>query len=127
MRWRKQQRVQSSVRTTRRLLRDLRRIGRLERDPVGLALRDALGAATVRDALLDVIERALQHEVTMCRAIVERCDVRGDSTAEAAAELGLSLRSLFRYRRRANEAIATAIARALSSGARHESGSFEAR
>jgi len=124
--WRKQRRMQSSVPATRRLLRDLRRTGRLERDPTGIELRDALGAATVRDALIYAIDRALQYEAPVCRAIVERCDICGDSTAEAAAELGLSLRSLFRYRSRANEAIAAVIEQLLARGVRHESGSFGA-
>lgn len=126
MRWRKQRRMEWGVATTRRLLRELTRTGRLERDPAGIQLRDALGSATVRDALVEVIERALQHEPPLCRDIIDHCNLRGESTVEAAAELGLSLRTLFRYRVRANEAIDTLIAQVLAGDTRHESGSFAA-
>jgi tetratricopeptide (TPR) repeat protein len=103
----------ASVTIARRLIRLLRRSGALERDPAGIELRQILGTPTVREATHLVIERALHAEHPLCRDIVQRCDVQDRPTDVVALELGLSLRSMFRYRRRAIDAVAAELHRTL--------------
>jgi len=99
--------------TGRRLLRLMRKNGALEREPTGIELRRILGTPTVREAMLVTIEQALHGEHRLCRAIVQRCDIEDRPTDVAAAELGMSARSFFRYRQRALAAITATIQRTL--------------
>jgi len=82
----------------RRLLRALRKPHLLHDDPLANELASALGAASPREAVLTVLERALHDYDPHCRQLVELCDVRGQPGKAAAEELHLSERSFYRMR-----------------------------
>ncbi|HKU81670.1 MAG TPA: hypothetical protein VJP76_05825 [Candidatus Tumulicola sp.] len=70
------------------------------------ALSAALESAFVRGAGEQASARATRQ-----RAIVERCDLHGESHAAVAADLGLSRREFYRERKRARERLAEYFAR----------------
>lgn len=84
--------------TARRLLQRIRQPAALEADADGIALRDALGAATVFDAVRSSVDRALANGDPRLATIVQRCDLDGDTVKAVAREFNLSLRHLFRFR-----------------------------
>ena len=92
----------------RRLLRLLRRPYMLEREPLALRARKALGTASCRDALLLLVDHAFGdiRDTQRLREIILRCDVEGQKARAAAAEMHLSLRQFFRHRAEAIEALA---------------------
>ncbi len=97
--------------SARRLLQRLRQPAALESDRDGIALRDALGAATVFDAVRMSVERALAHGDPRLASIVERCDFRGDTVKVVAMEMHLSLRHVFRFRALAFDALGAELER----------------
>jgi hypothetical protein len=108
--------VQRENREIRMLLRSLRRPRGAESDKLGLMLRDAYGTRTARAAVLVVIDEAFSEKspaAEMAREIIERCDIRGESTKTAARAMGFSMRSLFRYRVDAMRTVSLVVERAL--------------
>jgi hypothetical protein len=103
-------------REIRLLLRSLRRPRATENDRLALMLRDAYGAPTARAAVLAVIDEAFSEKsrtAEIAREVIERCDIRGESTKMAAHAMGVSMRSLFRYRVDAMKTISLVVERAL--------------
>jgi hypothetical protein len=103
----------------RRLLRLLRHPYLLEREPLALRARNALGTASCRDALLLLVERAFGdiRDTQRLREIILRCDVEGQKARQAAAGMHLSLRQFFRHRAEAIEALALSFERLDEPGA----------
>ncbi len=97
----------------RRLLRLLRRPYLLEREPLALRARRALGTASCRDALLLLVDHAFGDipDTQRLREIILRCDVEGQKARAAAAGMHLSLRQFFRHRAEAIEALAISFER----------------
>lgn len=98
----------------RRLLAALRKPDMLERLPLAVQLKVALGAATAREAVIKVVERAFSVRTPsneLMRAVVISGDVEGNKASYVAATLHVSMRTLFRRRSDAVEAIAAAIDR----------------
>ena len=98
----------------RGLLTALRRPDRLERLPLAVQLKIALGAATAREAVIKVVDRAFSVRTPsndLMRAAVLSGDVEGNKASYVAARLHVSMRTLFRRRSDAVEAIAAAIDR----------------
>lgn len=108
--------MQAANKEVRALLRSLRRPRAAESEKLGLMLQKAYGTPTARDAVIAVIDEAFSdrsHAARLGRETIERCDIRGESTKMAAHTLGISVRSLFRYRVDAIAAISTVVDRAL--------------
>jgi tetratricopeptide (TPR) repeat protein len=82
----------------RRLLRGIRTPHSLHDDSLANELAVATGAASPREAVLALLERALHDYDPRCRQLVELCDVRGEPGKVAADELHLSERSFYRMR-----------------------------
>jgi tetratricopeptide (TPR) repeat protein len=82
----------------RRLLRGIRRPNELYADSLANELARAIGAASPREAVLTLLERALHDYDPRCRRLVELCDMRGEPGKVAAEELHLSERSFYRMR-----------------------------
>ena len=99
----------------RRLLQRLRQPGSLELDVTGGALRDAMGTATVYDAVRVCVERALAHADPRLTTIVRRCDLGGETTKAVARDLHMSMRHLFRFRASIFAALAAEMRRAIES------------
>jgi hypothetical protein len=97
----------------RRLLRLLRRPYLLEREPLALRARTALGTASCRDALLLLVDRAFGdiRDTQRLREIILRCDVEGQKARGVAASMHLSLRQFFRHRAEAIDALALSFER----------------
>jgi hypothetical protein len=97
----------------RRLLRLLRRPHLLEREPLALRVRQALGTTTCRDALLSLVDRTFGtiEDTRRLREIIVRCDIEGQKARQAAAGMHVSLRQFFRYRAEAIEALGLAVER----------------
>lgn len=98
----------------RRLLAALRRPEMLERLPLAVQLKVALGAATAREAVIKVVDRAFSVPTPsneLMRSVVVSGDVEGNKASYVASTLHLSMRTLFRRRSDAVEAIAAAIDR----------------
>ncbi|MBV9409872.1 MAG: hypothetical protein JO164_13680 [Candidatus Eremiobacteraeota bacterium] len=93
-------------RRVRQLLRKLRTPGGLADDELGLTLHRLTGAASARDAVMLLAERALTTFPAVYWTIVRRVDVEGESSQAVATEIHLSERSFFRYRAAAIAAIA---------------------
>lgn len=96
----------------RGLLASLRRPDRLERLPLAVQLKVALGAPTARDAVVHVIDRTFSVRTPsndIMRAAVYSCDVEGNKASYAAATLHVSMRTFFRRRSEAVAAIAAAV------------------
>jgi len=107
-----------SHREIRRLLRLLSDPAQLELHPTAAALRDVLEATSARDAVIALIRQAIpgtRPSDELLRQVIFRQDVDGIKSHRVAALLGLSIRSYFRYRERAIEAIADAFERELQS------------
>ncbi|GEM_PF-2022041 len=108
MRWANQE--------TRNLLRLMRRPHALERERLAVMLREATRAPDARYALQQIIESTFDKSIAADRlryAIIQRCDVGGETTRSAATALGLSVRQFFRVRADAIAALAEAIERRL--------------
>jgi Flp pilus assembly protein TadD len=105
------QRGEGSHRIVRLLLRKMRNPAAIERDPYGLRLRDAMRTEKARDAVEEVIERALRGHDPVFSTIIRRCDIQGEMTEDVARDLYLSVRHFFRYRAAAIDAIAIALGR----------------
>jgi len=88
---------------------------RLETDTLGRALRDAMRRATVREAVLALIEEELRPIDPRLATIIERCDVHGVKVAAVAGEFHVTPRQLFRYRSDAVAALAERIKATLQS------------
>jgi len=104
--------VNWSNRETRRLLRMLSDPMLLEKHPLVAALRDALQANSARDAMVWLIRQAIPgsgHADQLMRELIFRQDVDGIKSHRVAGMMGLSIRSYFRYRERAIEAISKAL------------------
>ena len=97
----------------RNLLAKIKQPYRLEKDPLGVALRDALRTRTVREAVLEMLENALRMQDPRIAKVIERCDLQGAKIVAVAQELAITPRQLFRYRQIAVAAIAAAIGEAL--------------
>jgi tetratricopeptide (TPR) repeat protein len=113
----------------RRLLRRARHPAVLEREPDGIALRDATGTESVRDALLTCIERALAREDPRFAIIVRRCDLEGLPQKIVESELHVSPRQFARYRAAAMDAVGAEMLRVAeaASGAPRDPRAAEAR
>ena len=96
-------------RRVRQLLRKLRTPGAIQDDELALTLCRLTSAASVRDAVLLVAERALRVYPPVYWTIVRRVDVDGESSAAVADEIHLSERSFYRYRAAAIAAVAAEI------------------
>ena len=94
----------------RRLLRGIRAPHSLLDDALANELAAATGAESPRDAVLALLERALQGYDPRCRRVVELCDVRGEPGKAVADELHLSERSFYRLRALVVVALERAIA-----------------
>lgn len=96
-------------RRVRQLLRKLASPGDLGSDQLAQSLRRVTGAASARDAVSAIVERALLPYPEVYATIVRRVDFGGESSKEIAQELHLSERTFFRYRGAAISAIAAEI------------------
>jgi tetratricopeptide (TPR) repeat protein len=103
--------VEHSHLGVRRLLRKLRYPDLLERDHYALAVRDAVGGVTAREALTGLLDEVLHRYPPVYRTIIKRIDVDGEPARTVAGELYLSYRTLHRYRTTAIAAIAEALER----------------
>jgi tetratricopeptide (TPR) repeat protein len=103
--------VEHSHLGVRRLLRKLRFPDLLERDHYALAVRDAFGGSSAREALTELLEAVLHRYPPVYRTIIKRIDVDGEPARSVAGELYLSYRTLHRYRTTAIAAIAEALER----------------
>jgi tetratricopeptide (TPR) repeat protein len=101
--------VEWGNRRLRALLRKLAAPGDVANDALAEALRRLTGAASAREALLVVADRALADYPAEYRAIVRRADLNGESAKIVARELHLSERTFYRYRAAAVTAIAAEI------------------
>jgi hypothetical protein len=103
----------------RRLLRLLRRPYLLEREPLALRARKALGTSSCRDAMLLLVDRTFGdiRDTQRLREIILRCDVEGQKARQAAAGMHLSLRQFFRHRAEAIDALALFLERLDEPGA----------
>lgn len=101
--------VEWGNRRLRALLRKLAPPGDVANDALAEALRRLTGAASAREALLAVADRALADFPDEYRAIVRRADLNGESAKSVARELHLSERTFYRYRAAAVAAIAAEI------------------
>jgi len=100
----------------RKLLSLLSKPTALEKHALAVQLKQALGAASARDALLQVIEQAFAVRTPLNDALREsifRCDLEGKKSLGAADAMGVSPRTLFRWRAAAITAIASAVDQAL--------------
>ena len=85
----------------RRLLACLDRPQDLVRSHLGLQLQEALGADSIREAVLWLVNRAFQEPTphhALLRDIITRCDVEGQKGSHVARALNVSARTFFRLR-----------------------------
>ena len=78
-------------------------------DPEGMALLRARAAVLSAIASLDSAPSGRNIHFARQRAIVTRCDLRGEKHAKVANDLGVSLREFYRERRRAFERLLVSI------------------
>ena len=78
-------------------------------DPEGMALLRARAAVLSAIASLDSGPSGRNIHFARQRAIVTRCDLRGEKHAKVANDLGVSLREFYRERRRAFERLLVSI------------------
>ncbi|MDQ6767487.1 MAG: hypothetical protein M3Z41_06720 [Candidatus Eremiobacteraeota bacterium] len=100
----------------RKLLRLSRRPELLERERLAVLLRVATQTTHARAALEQVVEAAFDRTNSADRLrleIIERCDMNGETTRQAARALHLSVRQFFRHRADAIDAITQSIEKAL--------------
>ena len=90
---------------TRQLLRKLHTPAAIDDDPIALALAQASGARSPREAVRAAVDSALRPYPAIYATIVRRMDVEGEDVGTLVAELGCSARSVYRYRARAMTAI----------------------
>jgi tetratricopeptide (TPR) repeat protein len=100
-------------RRARQLLRRLRTPGIGRDEDQDAALLQATGAASLRDAVHRIADRALGGYPPLYATIVQRVDVEGRSCKIVMDELHLSERSFYRYRSAAIAAIEGELAKAL--------------
>jgi tetratricopeptide (TPR) repeat protein len=105
--------VEWGHRRARQLLRRLRTPGIGRDDEQDVALLHATGAATLREAIHRLADRALGAYPPLYATIVRRVDVEGQSCKIVMDELHLSERSFYRYRSAAIAAIDAELAKAL--------------
>src|ERR1700736_4792195 len=96
-------------RRVRPLLRKLRTPRAIQDDELGQTLCRLTGAASIRDAVLLLANKALGDYPPVYATIVRRVDVDGESSQAVADEIHLSQRSFFRYRGAAISAVAAEI------------------
>jgi tetratricopeptide (TPR) repeat protein len=111
--------VEWGHRRIRQLLRKLAAPGDVGADELAQSLRRVSGAASAREAVLSVAERALAGYPEVYATIVRRVDVEGESAKAVAHQLHLSERTFFRYRGAAITAIANEIETVAGTGAPH--------
>ncbi|HKW44418.1 MAG TPA: hypothetical protein VJN22_02100 [Candidatus Eremiobacteraceae bacterium] len=108
--------MRSTNREIRLLLKLLRRPHALEREALAIMLREALHAENAHSAVMMAIDSAFDTATSngrLLKEIIQRCDIDGQTTGAAAADVHLSLRQFFRYRTDAIEAIAQSVGRSL--------------
>jgi len=101
-------------RDVRELLRALRRPFLLEQNQLAMILRQAYNAADAVGAVHAVIREAISDSPAfgnIYSEIIHRCDVRAESTKQAAAAMNISLRTFFRLRKDALMIVALTISR----------------
>lgn len=100
----------------RRLLSLLQKPHELESDTLAAALCKALRTSTVHSAILMIIRRAFEIDTPLSRSmreVVELCDVAGLKVSQAAAQMSISTRTLFRLRAAAMSSIASTVKKVL--------------
>lgn len=97
---------------TREMLAALRRPDRLERLPLAVRLKTALGAATAHEAVIHVVDRTFRIRTPsndLMRAAVFSCDLEGNKALYVASTLNVSIRTFYRRRSDAVAAVAAVV------------------
>jgi len=105
-----------ALQEVRQLLRMLRRPFLLEQNRLARALRQAYDAADPLAAVMCALRESFYGSPAfgeIYREIVERCDVRAESTKRAAFAMHMSVRTFFRFRKEAITLVATTVSRKL--------------
>lgn len=101
-------------RDVRELLRSLRRPFLLEQNRLAQLLRQAYGVASPIEALQAMIREAIADSPAfgnIYSEIIQRCDVRAESTKQAAVAMNMSIRTFFRFRKDALMIVALTVSR----------------
>ncbi|HXW77632.1 MAG TPA: hypothetical protein VEJ20_09490 [Candidatus Eremiobacteraceae bacterium] len=106
-----------SHREVRRMLAALDRPHELERSVLAVAVKDALGLDSVRDAVLHVVYRTFgesSQRSSLLRDVILMSDLNGEKRTLVASALNLSTRTFFRQRAAAIEMVAATIEQVLN-------------
>jgi len=107
-------------RDVRELLRMLRRPFLLEQNQLALLLKKAYGTADPVAAVHAMIKESISDSPAfgdVYSEIIQRCDVRAESTKQAAASMNMSVRTFFRFRKDALLIVMRTVTRRLRSAA----------
>jgi hypothetical protein len=114
----KQKNIVVSERNVRELLRMLRRPFLLEQNELALTLRDAYDTTGPLEAVHALIRESVSDSPAfgnLYAEIIQRCDVRAESTKQAAAAMNMSIRTFFRFRKDALMVVVLTVSRRLRS------------
>jgi len=107
----------------REVLRMLRRPFLLEQSRLARSLRQAYGATDALSAVLEAIREATSSSAAygdVYSEIIHRCDVKAESTKQAAAAMHMSIRTFFRFRKDAIALVAVTFGRRLRATNTHQ-------